>query len=136
MKSSTRLSSFEPLFPQDLPLETPARSRGQGGAPGWTYDLDPGEDRRSFGRRWAWFDPVAKCRVRGCQPCRAASPLEGLDSRAPLVAATSTPSLAASAVPPGVERAALRVAGRRGCHVPTGAREGGPGGAGRAGLAG
>jgi hypothetical protein len=25
--------------------------------------LDPGEDRRSFGRRWTWFDPVAKCRV-------------------------------------------------------------------------
>ena len=37
-------------------------------------------------------DPVAKCRVRGCQPCRAALPPEGLTSRAPLVAATSTPN--------------------------------------------
>ena len=39
-----------------------------------TYDLDRGEDRRSVRRRWAWSDPVAKSRVWGCQPCRAASP--------------------------------------------------------------
>src|SRR3954469_19683999 len=55
-------------------------------------DLDPGEDRRSVRRRWTWSDPVAKCRVWGCQPCRAALPREGLESRAPLVAATSTPT--------------------------------------------
>jgi hypothetical protein len=44
---------------------SPARSWGQGGAPGRTNDLGPGEDRRRFGRRWTWFDPVAKCRVLG-----------------------------------------------------------------------
>src|SRR3954469_2038412 len=116
MKSSTRLSSFEPLFPQDLPqqLETPARSRGQGGAPGWTNDLDPGEDRRRFGRRWTWSDPVAKCRVWGCQLCRAALPREGLDSRAPLVAATSTPGRA-----PVVLVAAAPGVGRVGCQAAT-----------------
>jgi hypothetical protein len=59
-----------------------------------TNDLDPGEDRRSVRWRWAWSDPVAKSRVWGCQPCRAASPREGLESRAPVVAATSTPDLA------------------------------------------
>jgi hypothetical protein len=42
------------------------RSGAGGGAPGWTNGLDAGEDRRSVGRRWAWFDPVAKSRVRGC----------------------------------------------------------------------
>jgi DDE domain len=42
------------------------RSRSQGGALSWTNDLDLGEDRRSVGRRWAWFDPVAKSRVGGC----------------------------------------------------------------------
>jgi hypothetical protein len=76
--------------------------------------LDPGEDRRRFSRRWTWFDPVAKCRVWGCQPCRAALPREGLDSRAPLVAATSTPGLRAPA------RQAVAVAvGRVGCHAAT-----------------
>ncbi|WP_370518775.1 IS256 family transposase [Microlunatus sp. Gsoil 973] len=31
-----------------------AWSRGQGGAPGWTNDLDRGEDRGSVRRWWAW----------------------------------------------------------------------------------
>src|SRR5215218_1211916 len=92
-------------------LRSPARSRGQGGAPRWTNDLDPGEDRRSVRRRWAWSDPVAKSRVWGCQPCRAASPREGLGSRAPVVAATSTPDLACPLV-----RAVVR-AGRVGCQA-------------------
>src|SRR3954451_4480538 len=81
----------------------PLQPEGAGPEPGsgWsarsaarTNDLDPGEDRRSVRWRWAWSDPVAKCRVWGCQPCRAASPREGLESRAPVVAATSTPDLA------------------------------------------
>ena len=76
--------------------------------------LDPGEDRRRFSRRWTWFDPVAKCRVWGCQPCRPALPREGLDSRAPVVAATSTPDLAAIFF-----RAVVRVAGRVGCQAAT-----------------
>jgi transposase-like protein len=79
-----------------------------------TYDLDRGEDRRSVRRRWAWFDPVAKSRVWGCQPCRAALPREGLGSRAPVVAATSTPDLSAPFL-----RAAVRAAGRVGCHEAT-----------------
>ena len=79
-----------------------------------TYDLDPGEDRRSVRRRWAWSDPVAKSRVWGCQPCRAASPREGLGSRAPVVAATSTPDLTAPFL-----RAAVRAAGRVGCQAAT-----------------
>ena len=33
-------------------------------------------------------DPRAKCRVWGYEPCRAACPVEGLESRAPLAAAT------------------------------------------------
>ena len=77
-----------------------------------TYDLDPGEDRRSVRRRWAWSDPVAKSRVWGCQPCRAASPREGLGSRAPVVAATSTPNLACPLL-----RAAVVRAGRVGCQA-------------------
>ena len=76
--------------------------------------LDPGEDRRRFSRRWTWFDPVAKCRVRGCQPCRAALPREGLDSRAPLVAATSTPERAALDL-----AAEARGVGRVGCQAAT-----------------
>ena len=79
-----------------------------------TYDLDAGEDRGSVRRRWAWFDPVAKSRVWGCQPCRAALPREGLGSRAPVVAATSTPDLAAIFF-----RAVVRVAGRVGCQAAT-----------------
>jgi hypothetical protein len=79
-----------------------------------TYDLDPGEDRRSVRRRWAWSDPVAKSRVWGCQPCRAASPREGLGSRAPVVAATSTPDLAWLFL-----RAVVRAAGRVGCQAAT-----------------
>ena len=79
----------------------------------WTYDLDAGEDRRSVRRRWAWSDPVAKSRVWGCQPCRAASPREGLGSRAPVVAATSTPDLACPLL-----RAVVRV-GRVGCQAAT-----------------
>src|SRR3954463_14025796 len=69
-----------------------------------TYDLDPGEDRRSVRRRWAWSDPVAKSRVWGCQPqragCGAVSPAaprcpeRAYRSRAPVVAATSIPDLA------------------------------------------
>jgi hypothetical protein len=79
-----------------------------------TYDLDRGEDRRSVRRRWAWFDPVAKSRVWGCQPCRAASPREGLGSRAPVVAATSTPDL-----PVAFLGAVVRAAGRVGCQAAT-----------------
>jgi hypothetical protein len=78
-----------------------------------TNDLDPGEDRRRFGRRWAWFDPVVKSRVWGCQPCRAALPREGLDSRAPVVAAAPTPDLAAEPV------RAVETMGGRGCQAAT-----------------
>src|SRR3954468_10451695 len=72
-----------------------------------TNDLDPGEDRRSVRRRWTWSDPVAKCRVWGCQPCRAALPREGLESRAPGWAPTSppdrrVPSVRVAAVPVAV----------------------------------
>ena len=79
-----------------------------------TYDLDRGEDRRSVRRRWAWSDPVAKSRVWGCQPCRAALPREGLESRAPVVAATSTPDLPRPSCAPSV-----RAAGRVGCQAAT-----------------
>jgi hypothetical protein len=93
------------------------RSRGQGGAPAAsarTNDLDPDEDRRTVWRRWAWSDPVAKSRVWGCQPCRAASPPEGLESRAPLAAATPTTDLTAPVV-----RTLVRTAGRTGCQAAT-----------------
>ena len=82
-----------------------------------TNDLDPGEDRRSVRRRWTWSDPVAKCRVWGCQPCRAALPREGLESRAPVVAATSTPDLPAPAL--RVAAAAVLPVGRVGCQAAT-----------------
>jgi hypothetical protein len=106
------------------PAAQPDRAGSQPGT-GWsarsaarTNDLDPGEDRRSVRRRWAWSDPVAKSRVWGCQPCRAALPGEGLDSRVPLVAATPTPE-------PTPERVALvfcpfvRIVGRVGCQAAT-----------------
>jgi hypothetical protein len=104
-------------------VRSPRQSKIAGPEPGsrWsarsaarTNDLDRGEDRRSVRRRWTWSDPVAKCRVWGCQPCRAASPREGLESRAPVVAATSTPDLSAPFL-----RAAVRAAGRVGCHEAT-----------------
>ncbi len=60
-RSGFVLDSF--LSPSGSRFKTSVRSRGQGGAPSWTNDLDPGEDRRSVGQRWAWFDPVAKSRV-------------------------------------------------------------------------
>src|SRR4051794_4446490 len=81
-----------------------------------TYDLDRGEDRGSVRRRWAWSDPVAKSRVWGCQPCRAALPREGLGSRAPVVAATSTPDLLAPALRVAAVPGFLPV-GRVGCQV-------------------
>jgi len=82
-----------------------------------TNDLDRGEDRRSVRRRWTWSDPVAKCRVWGCQPCRAALPREGPESRAPLVAATSTPDLPAPALRVAAVPAAVLPVGRVGCQA-------------------
>jgi hypothetical protein len=52
----------------------------------------------------------------GCQPCRAALPREGLESRAPLVAATSTPDLPAPALRVAAVPAGLPV-GRVGCQA-------------------
>jgi hypothetical protein len=49
-----------------------ARSRGQGGAPGWTNDLDRGEDRGSVGRWWAWSTAERRAEHRDWEYCRAA----------------------------------------------------------------
>jgi hypothetical protein len=49
-----------------------ARSRGQGGAPGWTNDLDRGEDRGSVGLWAGAADREAKSRTRDWESCRAA----------------------------------------------------------------
>ena len=107
-------------------VRSPRQSKIVGPEPGsrWsarsaarTNDLDRGEDRRSVRRRWTWSDPVAKCRVWGCQPCRAALPGEGLESRAPVVAATSTPDLPAPALWVAAEPAAVLPVGRVGCQA-------------------
>ena len=49
-----------------------ARSRGQGGAPGWTNDLDRGEDRGSVWRWWAWSTAERRAEHRDWEYCRAA----------------------------------------------------------------
>ena len=49
-----------------------ARSRGQGGAPGWTNDLDRGEDRGSVWRWWAWSTAERKAACWDWKCCRAA----------------------------------------------------------------
>jgi putative transposase len=49
-----------------------ARSRGQGGAPGWTNDFDRGEDRDSVGAVAGAADREAKSRTRDWESCRAA----------------------------------------------------------------
>jgi putative transposase len=49
-----------------------ARSRGQGGAPGWTNDLDRGEDRGSVEGRWAWSTAKRRAGFWDCNPCHAA----------------------------------------------------------------
>jgi transposase-like protein len=51
---------------------TAARSRGQGGAPGWTNDLDRGEDRGSVGLVAGAADREAKSRTWDWESCRAA----------------------------------------------------------------
>src|SRR2546430_7955154 len=75
------------LLPPQLP-DTAARSRGQGGAPGWTNDLDRGEDRGSVGlwraqataeRRAGPGDggaaaPPHPPGLLGAAPCRAPGP--------------------------------------------------------------
>jgi Transposase, Mutator family len=71
-------------------LETPGRGRGQGGAPCRTYDLDPGKARSSVGGGGRGRPRGEVQGLWGTQPCRAAEPVEGLDSRAPVTAATST----------------------------------------------
>jgi hypothetical protein len=58
------------LAPQ-LP-DLAARSRGQGGAPGWTNDLDHGEDRDSVGLVAGAADREAKSRTWDWKSCRAA----------------------------------------------------------------
>jgi hypothetical protein len=87
-------------FTRQLP-DPSARSRGQGGAPAAgsrpvaggvrTHGLDAGEDRGGVVGRVGVVDPVAKSRIRGCQPCRAALPFEGPGSRAPVAVAAPTP---------------------------------------------
>jgi len=69
MKMSTRrlagvvvLGAARPQLP-----DVAARSRGQGGAPGWTNDLDRGEDRGSVMGRVGVVDRVAKSRELGLQ---------------------------------------------------------------------
>jgi hypothetical protein len=47
---------------------SPARSRGQGGAPDWTNDLDAGEDRRRLLRR---EDPEEQAELVSHTPIRA-----------------------------------------------------------------
>lgn len=47
--------------------EAAARSRGQGGAPGWRNDLDRGEDRGDGGRRWARVTAKRRARAQGLQ---------------------------------------------------------------------
>jgi transposase-like protein len=106
-------------FPARPPrsLESPARSRGQGGAPAaqrGRTTLTPARTGVAFGGGGRGPTPVAKSRVWGCQPCRAASPREGLGSRAPVVAATSTPDLTCPLL-----RAATVRAGRVGCQAAT-----------------
>jgi transposase-like protein len=49
-----------------------ARSRGQGGAPGWTNDLDRGEDRGSVRRWWAWSTAERRAQHSDWEYCRAA----------------------------------------------------------------
>jgi hypothetical protein len=44
-----------------------ARSRGQGGAPGWTNDLDRGEDRDNVGLVAGAADRRAKSRTLGLE---------------------------------------------------------------------
>jgi transposase-like protein len=53
-------------------LMAAACSRGQGGAPGWTNDLDRGEDRGSVGRWWAWSTAERRAEHRDWECCRAA----------------------------------------------------------------
>jgi hypothetical protein len=52
--------------------DSAARSRGQGGAPGWTNDLDRGEDRGSVEGRWAWSTAKRRAGIWDCNPCHAA----------------------------------------------------------------
>jgi hypothetical protein len=52
-----------------------ARSRGQGGTPGWTNDLDRGEDRGSVQGRWAWSTAKRRAGRWDCNPCHAAQPV-------------------------------------------------------------
>jgi hypothetical protein len=61
--------SFRPLRSC---LRPPARSRGQGGAPGWTNDLDRGEDRGNVGLRWARVTAERRAEHRDWKLCRAA----------------------------------------------------------------
>jgi putative transposase len=49
-----------------------ARSRGQGGAPGWRNDLDRGEDRSSLWRWWAWSTAERRAGRWDWKSCRAA----------------------------------------------------------------
>jgi putative transposase len=49
-----------------------ARSRGQGGAPGWRNDLDRGEDRGSLWRWWAWSTAERRAGCWDWKSCRAA----------------------------------------------------------------
>jgi hypothetical protein len=49
-----------------------ARSRGQGGAPGWTNDLDRGEDRSSVRAVVGVADRRAKSSTWDWKCCRAA----------------------------------------------------------------
>jgi transposase-like protein len=53
-------------------LMAAARSRGQGGAPGWTNDLDRGEDRGSVWRWWAWSTAERRAEHWDWEYCRAA----------------------------------------------------------------
>jgi transposase-like protein len=53
-------------------LRTAARSRGQGGAPGWRNDLDRGEDRSSLRGWWAWSTAERRAARWDCKCCRAA----------------------------------------------------------------
>jgi len=53
-------------------LTPAAGSRGQCGAPGWTNDLDRGEDRGSVGLRWAWSTAERRAGYWDWKCCRAA----------------------------------------------------------------
>src|SRR5919199_1797067 len=54
--------------------DSAARSRGQGGAPGWTND----HDRGSVEGRWAWSTAKRRAGFWDCNPCHAAQP-EGVE---------------------------------------------------------